>query len=38
MTQSEIAVHLDIPLGTVKTRSFHALRALREELDRRGLV
>jgi RNA polymerase sigma-70 factor (ECF subfamily) len=38
MTQSQIAVQLDIPLGTVKTRSFHALRALREELDRRGLV
>jgi RNA polymerase sigma-70 factor (ECF subfamily) len=30
----EIADHLGIPEGTVKSRVFHALRALRRELDR----
>lgn len=37
LTQTQIAARLDLPLGTVKTRTFHALRALRGELDRRGL-
>ncbi len=32
LTQSEIAARLEIPLGTVKTRTYHALRALRERL------
>jgi RNA polymerase sigma factor (sigma-70 family) len=32
MTQAQIAARLDVPLGTVKTRTFHALRALREQL------
>ena len=36
MTQSEIAKRLGIPLGTVKTRMFHGLRALRAGLQARG--
>ncbi len=32
-TQSEIASRLGIPLGTVKTRTYHALRALRTQLE-----
>ncbi len=38
LTQRQIAERLGIPLGTVKTRSHHALRALRQELEVRGLV
>jgi RNA polymerase sigma-70 factor, ECF subfamily len=37
MTQAQIAARLDLPLGTVKTRTFHALRALREQLMERDL-
>jgi len=37
LTQSQIATKLGLPLGTVKTRIFHALRALRATLDKRGL-
>ena len=37
LTQREIAARLDLPLGTVKSRTYHALRALRRELDLRGL-
>jgi RNA polymerase sigma-70 factor, ECF subfamily len=37
LTQSEIADRLDVPLGTVKSRTYHALRALRRELALRGL-
>jgi len=33
---AEAADVLDVPPGTVKSRAFYALRALREELDRRG--
>jgi len=33
----EIADALDVPLGTVKSRVFRAVRALREELTRLGL-
>ncbi|MGH3012652.1 MAG: RNA polymerase sigma factor [Gaiellaceae bacterium] len=38
MTQAQIAALLDVPLGTVKTRTFHALRALRELLLERDLL
>ena len=38
LSQSDIAVWLDIPLGTVKTRTYHALRALRDRLQERGLL
>jgi RNA polymerase sigma-70 factor (ECF subfamily) len=38
MTQAQIAARLDVPLGTVKTRTFHALRALRELLLERDLL
>jgi RNA polymerase sigma-70 factor, ECF subfamily len=36
--QAEIADRLCIPVGTVKTRTFYGLRALRLELEERGLV
>jgi RNA polymerase sigma-70 factor, ECF subfamily len=36
LTQSQIAARLEVPLGTVKTRAFHALRALRAALARQG--
>jgi RNA polymerase sigma-70 factor (ECF subfamily) len=32
LSQSEIADRLDLPLGTVKTRTYHALRALKQAL------
>ena len=32
LSQSEIAARLSLPLGTVKTRTYHALRALRVAL------
>jgi RNA polymerase sigma-70 factor (ECF subfamily) len=34
---AEIADALDVPLGTVKSRVFRAVRALRKELDRLGI-
>jgi RNA polymerase sigma-70 factor (ECF subfamily) len=37
LTQTQIAARLELPLGTVKSRTYHALRALREELGRRGI-
>jgi RNA polymerase sigma-70 factor, ECF subfamily len=37
LPQSQIAAQLGLPLGTVKTRIFHALRALRTTLGERGL-
>jgi RNA polymerase sigma-70 factor (ECF subfamily) len=37
LKQAEIAARLGIPLGTVKTRSFHALRSLKAALDERGI-
>jgi RNA polymerase sigma-70 factor (ECF subfamily) len=36
LKQAEIAERLGIPLGTVKTRSHHALRALKAALESRG--
>jgi RNA polymerase sigma-70 factor (ECF subfamily) len=36
LTQSQIAEKLGLPLGTVKTRMFHAVRASRAALDERG--
>jgi RNA polymerase sigma-70 factor, ECF subfamily len=36
LTQSQIAARLDLPLGTVKTRTFHALRSLRAALAQKG--
>lgn len=36
LTQTQIATRLQLPLGTVKTRTFHALRALRGALARQG--
>jgi RNA polymerase sigma-70 factor (ECF subfamily) len=36
LTQTQIAERLGLPLGTVKTRTFHAIRALRAALSERG--
>jgi RNA polymerase sigma-70 factor, ECF subfamily len=36
LTQTQIAERLDLPLGTVKTRMFHGLRALKTALAERG--
>ena len=38
LTQSEIAERLAIPIGTVKTRTFAALKALRAGLADKGVV
>jgi RNA polymerase sigma-70 factor (ECF subfamily) len=37
LKQAEIADLLGIPVGTVKTRTFHALRALKTALQKRGV-
>ncbi len=37
LKQGEIAARLEIPLGTVKTRSHHALRSLKAALQQRGV-
>lgn len=36
LTQSQIAERLKLPLGTVKTRMFHGIRAMRSALAERG--
>ena len=36
LTQTQIAKRLGLPLGTVKTRMFHGLRALKTALAERG--
>ena len=36
LTQTQIAERLELPVGTVKTRLFHGLRALRSALAERG--
>jgi RNA polymerase sigma-70 factor (ECF subfamily) len=36
--QAEIAGRLAIPVGTVKTRAYYGLRALRLELEERGIL
>jgi RNA polymerase sigma-70 factor (ECF subfamily) len=36
LAQSQIAERLNLPLGTVKTRHYHAMRALRTALIERG--
>jgi RNA polymerase sigma-70 factor, ECF subfamily len=36
LTQSQIAERLGLPLGTVKTRMFHGMKALRTALAQRG--
>lgn len=37
LTQTEVASRLRIPLGTVKSRAYHALRAFRRAIDERGI-
>jgi RNA polymerase sigma-70 factor (ECF subfamily) len=37
LTQQQISERLDVPLGTVKTRTYHALRALKHKLEERQL-
>ena len=37
MTQTQIAERLGLPLGTVKTRTYYALRALKLALEERGV-
>ena len=37
LKQSEIAARLGIPLGTVKTRTYHALRSLKVALEERSV-
>ena len=38
LAQAELAARLGVPVGTVKTRIFYGLRALRGELEERGLL
>ncbi len=35
LSYAEIAAVLEVPIGTVKSRAFYAVRALREVLDAR---
>jgi DNA-directed RNA polymerase specialized sigma24 family protein len=36
LTQSQVAEFLSLPLGTVKTRTYHGIRAVRTALMERG--
>ena len=38
LTQQQISERLGVPIGTVKTRTYHALRALKRELEERELL
>lgn len=38
LTHPQVAERLSIPVGTVKTRTYYGLKALRLELEERGLV
>jgi len=38
LSQTQIAARLEIPLGTVKTRTYHALRALKDRLGEVGIA
>jgi len=38
LTQTQVAQRLNLPLGTVKTRTFFGMRALRAALIKRGVV
>jgi RNA polymerase sigma-70 factor (ECF subfamily) len=37
-TQSELARHLGLPIGTIKSRTHAALRSLHKQLERRGVT
>ena len=37
LTQSQIAKQLNLPLGTVKTRMFYGMQAMRNALAERGI-
>jgi RNA polymerase sigma-70 factor (ECF subfamily) len=37
LKQTEIAERLGIPIGTVKTRTYHALRSLKAALEERAV-
>jgi RNA polymerase sigma-70 factor, ECF subfamily len=38
LTQTQVAERLGVPIGTVKSRTLYAMRALARELKDRGLV
>jgi len=38
LSQPQVSERLDIPLGTVKTRTYYGLKALKLELEERGIL